>query len=318
MVKDLQHVGGSAALDDIFLVKSREQGSGTNGKMYLNVVLADVTGTIEARKWDATEKDEQDLTPNTIVRIIGNVISYKNKTQVKIGQVLPVDVNSIDRSLYIPAAPVTLPEMVHDVKELVNSIEDSDIRAVVQGVMNDNWEAYKLYPAAVTVHQNYESGLIFHSLSVCRIALAISDLYPGTFHRDYLIAGTLLHDIGKVKELSGPVNTKYTRIGKLESHINIGAMLINQKCVELNVPQEKTDLLTHIILSHHGKPEYGSSVVPKTADAFLVHLADDADAKITVIQNYMATVNPGEFTARVPWMDGIELYRPSFDKDGDE
>ena len=312
-VKDMKSEEAVGPVRQPFLIKSCEQGASNIGKPYLNISLADETGVIDARKWEIKLGDLDLFRPNTILMIDGTIIRYKGKNQVKINRASPVDMNTIDRSRFVPHAPLTSQQLKDQVVALVESIVDPQIKAVVKGVMNDTWKSYSTYPAAVTVHQAYETGLIYHSLCVCKIACAIVDLYPGVFHRDYVVAGTLLHDIGKVQELSGPVGTKYTRIGKLESHIQIGAMIVNRKCLELGLDQEKTDLLTHIILSHHGLPEYGSAVRPKTADAFLVHLADDADAKINVIENAMKTVRPGEFTDRIPWMDNIELYRPTFD-----
>lgn len=308
MIKDLADFEGS--IDESFMIKSIEKGISNASKTYLNVVLQDVSGTIEAKKWEVYPKDLEIMVPGSIVLIHGSVLKYKGKPQVKITSVEELNQDIMDTSKFIPTAPMSLNEMEKEVKELVESIEDKDIKEVAKSVLKDHWQEYITYPAAVTVHQAYQGGLIFHSLSVCKIALAIVNLYPSLFHRDYIIAGTLLHDIGKVLELSGPIQTKYTRIGKLESHIQIGAMLINKKCEELHVPEEKTDLLTHIILSHHGTPEFGSPVVPKTTDAFLVHLADDSDAKFNVMETYLKNIPEGEFTTRIPWMDGIEIYKP--------
>lgn len=308
MIKDLTDFEGS--IDESFMVKSVEKGISNASKTYLNIVLQDVTGTIEAKKWEVYPKDLEVIIPGTIILVHGSVLKYKGKPQVKINSVEELNQDIIDSSKFIPTAPMSLEEMKKEVMALIDSIQDEDVKNVAKGVLKDHWKEYITYPAAVTVHQAYQGGLIFHSLSVCKIALAMVNLYPSLFHRDYIIAGTLLHDIGKVLELSGPIQTKYTRIGKLESHIQIGAMLINKKCEELNVPQEKADLLTHIILSHHGTPEFGSPVVPKTSDAFLVHLADDSDAKFNVMQNYLDSIQEGEFTVRIPWMDGIELYKP--------
>ncbi len=313
MIKDLLNIEGS--VDDNFMVKSVEKGVSTSSnKEYFNIVLQDVTGTIDARKWDVLPGDEEIIVPGAIIGVHGAVLKYRNKPQVKINTVERVNPDLVDRSLFVETAPLPLKDIIAQVKTLVDSIKDPDIKAVCEGVMKDNWAAYTHYPAAVTVHEAYETGLIFHCLYTCKVALAVADLYPELFHRDYIICGTLLHDIGKVQELSGPVQTKYTRIGKLESHIQIGAMIINAKCHELGIPQEKTDLLTHIILSHHGQPEYGSPVVPKTADAVLVHFADDMDAKANILQNALKGVAPGEFTTRIQWLDGIEIYKPTFDK----
>lgn len=319
MIKDLLEqltADNQVRVNSPFLLKSVEQGSANQtNRPYLNITLSDKTGTLDARKWEVVPSDHQYALANHIVWIEGVLVMYHKKPQLKISTISPLDEKNINRDDYITTAPVSLEQMVKEVRELVESIQDPDIKAVAQGVLKDHWDRFISYPAAVTVHQAYEKGLIYHSLSATKIAVAVQALYPTLFHRDYIICGTLLHDIGKVEELSGPFATVYTRMGNLESHIQIGAMIVNRKCHELGIPQEKTDLLTHILLSHHGKPEYGSAVVPKTPDAFLVHFADDLDAKADVMLTALKQVKPGEFTPRIPWMDNNVMYRATFDED---
>lgn len=297
------------AIDSNFMVKSCEKGIAGSGKPYLNIVFQDNSGTLDAKKWDVQDSDFSILIPGDVVGVQGNVLKYKGKPQLKVAKVYQLNQDLIDRSEFVQTAPYKTEDMVAQVNGFIEKIKDPEIKAVIQGVLKDHWDAYISYPAAKSIHQAYEGGLLYHSLSVCKIGYAIASLYPEVFDMDYIIAGTLMHDIGKVEEFNGPIGTYYTRIGKLESHIQIGAMIVNAKCRELKIDQEKTDLLTHIILSHHGIPEYGSPIAPKTPEAFLVHVADDTDAKCDVMRNVLKGVKPGEFSSKVVAMDNIELYK---------
>lgn len=307
MIKDLFEYEGQ--IDANFMVKTVDKGVAGNGKPYLNVVFQDNSGTIEAKKWDVFDSDLAIMVPGDVIGVQGTVMKYKGKAQIKIGKIYQLNQLMLDKSEFVQTAPVKKNDMIDEVRHFIGMINDSDIKSVVEGVLNDHWDAYISYPAAKSIHQAYEGGLIYHSLSVCKVGYAIAQLYPELFDLDYVIAGTLMHDIGKVEEFNGPVGTYYTRIGKLESHIQIGAMMVNVKCKELKLSAEKTDLLTHIILSHHGIPEYGSPIVPKTPEAFLVHLADDTDAKCDIMRTVLKGVKPGEFSSKVVSMDGVELYK---------
>lgn len=307
MIKDLMDYEGQ--IDANFMVKSVEKGVAGNGKPYLNIIFQDNSGTIEAKKWEVLDSDLAIIVAGEIIGVKGNIMKYKGKPQMKIASVYQLNQALIDKSEFIQTAPLKKEQMIEEVKAFISQIKDSEIKAVIEGVLKDNWDAYISYPAAKSIHQAYEGGLLFHSLSVCKVGYAIVHLYPDLFDLDYVIAGTLMHDIGKVEEFNGSIGTYYTRIGKLESHIQIGAMIVNAKCKELKVSKEKTDLLTHIILSHHGIPEYGSPIVPKTPEAYLVHLADDTDAKCDIMRNVLKGVKPGEFSSKVVSMDGVELYK---------
>lgn len=311
MIKDLIRVGEKPIpVDGDFLVKSCEKGmSSSSNKEYLTLVLQDKTGVIDAKKWEVLDEDVDVLVPGDVVRIEGSVLRYKGKAQLKIASASPLPKDAVDRSEYVQSAPVKKNLLVQELKDFVERISDPDVKAVTQSLLKDNWASYASFPAAKSVHQAYDVGLLYHSVSVCKIGCAVASLYPELFDLDYVIAGTLLHDIGKVKEFNGSFGTVYTRVGKLESHIQIGAMMVDAKCKELKVSEEKTELLTHIILSHHGIPEYGSPVVPKTPEAFLVHVADDTDAKCDIMRTALRATKPGEFTGRILPMDNVELYR---------
>lgn len=310
MVKDLLlEASENASVDDNFMVKSVSKNIGTNGKPYLSIILQDVTGNLDAKKWEVSDSDLNIIVPGQIIGVQGVLLKYRGKPQLKISNVFQCSQSMIDRSKYTQTAPLSRELMIQEVRDFIDKIKDKDIKAVCEGVLKDNWESYITFPAAKTIHQAYETGLLFHSLSVCKIGYSIAKLYPDLFDMDYVIAGCLMHDIGKVQEFNGPVGTEYTRIGKLESHIQIGAMIVNRKCLELHISQEKTDLLTHIILSHHGVPEYGSPIVPKTPEAYLVHVADDTDAKCDVMRTALKGIKPGEFTPGIKAMDGNEFYK---------
>ena len=153
------------------------------------------------------------------------------------------------------------------------------------------------------------SGLLYHTLCMADMASLIASYYDN-IDRDILITGVLLHDVGKVVELSGPIATKYTLEGKLLGHISIMAAEIRRVARELNINSETPILLEHMILSHHGSKEFGSPVLPLTREAVILHFVDDLDSKMNILDKAYADVEEGEFTQRIMPMDGRAFYKP--------
>ena len=151
-------------------------------------------------------------------------------------------------------------------------------------------------------------GLAFHSLTICSDALKIATNYP-QLNKDYLISGSLLHDIGKLVELSGYIATNYTLEGNLLGHLQIGATILNDAAKKVKINEEKLILLSHIIVSHHGKAEYGAIKPPMTLEAYVIHNLDDLDSKMEMLSSTLENVEPGEFSKKIPWMDNISFYK---------
>ncbi len=312
MIKDIIQAykeNGGPVNGQLFMVKSVTKALDSKGSPYLNVLLQDSSGTLEAKKWAVDDVDLYVIVPGSVIRVEGLYQVFKGHPQLKISDVEGVNENEVDMSRFIPSAPYDLGKLKAKLVEYIGLISDDDLRNLTKAVIDDNYQDYTTYPAAVTVHHAYMGGLMYHSLSICAMAIKASDQYQ-YLKKDYLIAGSLLHDIGKVKELSGYKAVNYTEEGNLLGHIQIGAMMVYSKGKELHIDEEKLLVLTHMILAHHGKPEFGSAKVPMTAEAFVLHMMDELDSKLELLKNAYQGTEEGEFTQKIPWMDSQIFYKP--------
>ena len=316
LVKDL--MDGSQVFSQ-YLVSSCNKCVNTKGKNYLNLTLQDRTGEIAAKKWDVYPDDISIFTPGNIVSVQGEVLAYNGSLQMKIISGEQVDRANMDVSRFVPDAPIPLEELKKKLVAYVESIQNEDIKKITTYLIKQFKARYFDYPAATRNHHNYLHGLLFHSLSMADDADALAKLYPN-LDRDILIAGTLLHDIGKTIELSGPVATTYTTEGKLLGHISIMQAEIRMAAKELGMMNENDEeseipmLLEHMVLSHHGQPDYGSPVYPMTKEAYALSMIDDFDAKMVMIDRALENVAPGDFTPRIFALNDTCLYSPKYKK----
>lgn len=297
-----------------FLVSSVAKCASAKGKNYLNVTLQDCSGEILGKRWEILAGDETLLSVGSIVSIEGDVLLYNGSLQLNIRSVEPVEASGIDYSRFVMQAPVDFKTLEAKLDSYLSSFENDEISVLTNHLIEKYREKYVNHPAAVRNHHAYLHGLLFHSLSMADLGEAVCRLYP-SLNRDILIAGALLHDLGKVIELSGPVGTKYTVEGKLLGHISIMVAEIRMAAQELKIEGEVPLLLEHMILSHHGKPEYGSPVHPLTREALALSMIDDFDAKMGVLDRAEKDIVPGDFTQRIFALDDSFFYVPKFDKE---
>lgn len=297
-----------------YLVTNVTKGVTNNNAAYLSITLQDNTGTIEAKKWDANEVDAETFKIGSIVLVKAEVINYRTGLQLKVlsGEVL--DLDSIDLSIYTMSAPIPLDELKVKLEEYVDSIKDEEFHLLVKEIITPIYDLFTVYPAAVRNHHEYTSGLLYHTLSMAKLASSIASCYP-SINYDLLMSGVLLHDVGKTIELTRPPIVKYSKEGRLIGHISIMHSIIRETAFKLGIEDEKRILLEHMILSHHGKHEYGSPVLPLTREALLLHMIDDMDAKMTIIDKAFANIEEGEFTPKLFPLDERCFYKPKFNKD---
>jgi len=305
-IKDLITAGGH--FEGPLLVKTCDKGIATNGSEYLNVNFQDVTGTLNGKKWSVEAGDLELIEAGNIINVVGNVFQYRSHPQLKIDEVYKADENEYDPNDFYLSCPVKDEELFKEVAEMIDLIEDEDLKLLTQTIIKENEDKYMTYPAAVSVHHAYRCGIVYHSLSICKNALDICKNYP-QLNRDYMIAGSLVHDIGKTREMNGIMASSYTFEGNLLGHISIGASIVLETGEKLGTPKDKLTILTHMILSHHGKPEYGSAVVPQTTEAYVLHMLDDLDSKMNILDNALNSIEVGEFTQRMPYMDGKSFLK---------
>lgn len=296
-----------------YLVINVTKGITNNNSAYLNITLQDNTGTIEAKKWDATEADVEIFKIGAIVKVKADVINYRTGLQMKVLSGETLDVDSVDLTLYTMSAPLPLNELKERLDLYIDTIKDEELKLLVKEIINSVYDSFVIYPAAVRNHHEYTSGLLYHTISMAGLALNISSCYS-SINYDLLMSGVLLHDVGKIIELTKPPIVKYSKEGRLIGHISIMHSMIRETAFRLKIDDEKRILLEHMILSHHGKLEYGSPVLPLTREALLLHMIDDMDAKMTIIDKAFANIEDGEFTPKLFPLDERCFYKPKFNK----
>jgi 3'-5' exoribonuclease len=306
LIKDLQEkerINGQR-----FLLANVSKGVTNTGAPYLNVTLQDSSGQIEGRKWEVTIEDDEVFNAGNIVSIVADVIQYRNILQLKIinGSVIPS--TQVDLTEFIASAPIPREVLQKKLMDYIARIETPDIKSIVETLVRENLISFAIYPAASHNHHEYASGLIHHTVGMLDAAAALLNVYP-SLHRDYLFAGVILHDMGKLVELSGPILPKYTTKGKLLGHISIMQAKIQQVADKLKIESEAGTILQHLVLSHHGANEFGSPVLPMTREAEVLSYLDNLDARINMIDKALSSINQGEFTPRVMSLENRSFYK---------
>lgn len=329
-IKDLRD--GDHCFGQFLVADSRKCVSG-KGKNYLSITLQDSTGTIDAKKWDVFPEDEETIVRGNIVEVQGEVLLYQKSLQMKVLSCAKVAADNIDWSRFLLSSPVSEKELEAKLNTYIESIGNKKLQELVKKVISNSEGKYLSWPGAVRNHHDFVSGLLYHSITMTDVAAKVCSVYK-SLNRDVVIAGTLIHDIGKTVELSSPQACQFTLEGKLLGHVSIGFALVYDAAHEVgmhdfdNLPEkEKTPdsplykdkelalIMEHIMLSHHGKAEFGSPVLPVTRESLIVSMIDDMDAKMMILDKAYSTIANGETTARLFNMDDRYFYKPTYASD---
>ncbi len=282
------------------------------GKPFLTGSLSDRTGTIDLVVWDYTGELGPD-SAGQVVKVRGRVSEYRGGRQFAASRIRPADANDAYRQEeLVPTAPIDRDQVLREVTELIASMADPDYRLLAETALQRKREAFARIPAAKSVHHGFVGGLLMHTANMLRTADFLAELYAEVINRDLLLCGTLLHDMAKTEEFSfSPLGlaTEYSAAGQLLGHTVMGAQDAAQLCRELGLPQEKAMLLQHLILSHHGEPEFGAAVRPMCAEAELLHLIDMIDSRMEIYAEALTELEPGSFSERIFALDK-RIYRP--------
>ena len=199
--------------------------------------------------------------------------------------------------------------MKKELEDFLSSFKDKDVELITRTVISHFYDKYITYPAAVKIHHEFGSGILHHSLTMAELADAVAKIYPQV-NRDILVAGALMHDIGKTIEYENPIAPIQTTEGKLVGHIAIMYAEFKKIVDGLNITSEVPLLLEHMILAHHGKLEFGSPVLPATREALLLAEIDMLDSRQMILDKSLEAIKPGEFTPRLWMMDDTSFYKP--------
>nr|WP_285848913.1 3'-5' exoribonuclease YhaM [Solibacillus isronensis] len=297
-------------VDQYLLIKEAKKGVTTVGKPFMSLILQDRSGDIEAKLWDTNEEHENLYRAQVIVKVGGEIHDYRGKNQLRVKQIRPArDEEGVQISDLLPTSAVPKEQLFEELTQYFFQIQNPNISRITRNLTKKYQDQILIYPAATKNHHDYASGLLDHVVSMLKLSEAICNLYP-TLNRDLLYAGVILHDIGKVIELSGPVGTMYTVEGNLLGHISIMVNEIGQAANELKIEGEEVMLLQHLVLSHHGKEEWGSPKKPMIQEAEILHYIDNIDAKMNMLTRALDKTKPGEFTERLFPLDNRSFYKP--------
>jgi len=297
-------------LDDVFVITGKQIASTTTGKYYIKAFLGDKTCQVTARMWNATRETFAMLPESGFVHVRARVENYQNNLQVIIDQwALPKD-DAFDIADLLPTTKKDVTRMFARITELCGSIQNRHLAAIVDQFVKDEalMKDFRRSPAAMTFHHAYIGGLLEHTLNAMEVADAVAGFYP-KLNRDLVVAGIFLHDLAKTWELKYDTAFGYTDGGQLVGHIVKVAMWIEEKATaaakELGepIPRLLIDVLQHIVLSHHGEPEFGAAKVPATPEAIAVHIIENMDAKLT-----MALLATREEETITGWTDYLKAF----------
>jgi 3'-5' exoribonuclease len=278
---------GEQIEDQVFLVRSKDLRQTTQGSLYIHAVLTDRSGEVPARAWQATEAMFNALPDGGFISLKGRTESYKGSLQFIIDAIRPVETNNIEMSDFLRQTSRDVDAMWARVREILGGIRHPDLSALIKEFLADEplMERFRTAPAAAVLHHAYLGGLLEHTLNVLELALRVIPLYP-RLSMDLVLAGLFLHDLMKADEMTCSAAIAYTEEGQLLGHLVQGAIGIELKARQLGAqrgeafPDRLKWALQHIVVSHHGRYEFGSPKLPAIPEAVAVHYLDNLDAKV--------------------------------------
>ncbi len=310
MKKGITQRAVGETIDEFLLIKQSVKGVTTTGNPFMSLVLQDKSGDIEAKLWDTKDEHEKLFAAETIVRVGGEIHNYRGKNQLRIKSIRPAKPEE-NQSIgdLLPASEKSTEQLFEEIMQYLFEMENPQIQRITRHILKKHQQSVLTFPAATRNHHDYVSGLADHVVSMLRLGKALLAIYP-TLDKDLLYAGIILHDIGKVFELSGPIATTYTVEGNLLGHISIMVTEISKTAEELEIEGEEVMLLQHMVLSHHGKEEWGSPKRPMIKEAEMLHYIDNIDAKMMMLDRALEKTKPGEFSERLFPLENRSFYKP--------
>lgn len=298
-----------------FLVKTSAVKVGSNKKAYLDLLLADCTGEISAKKWDIADEELpglEKIKEGSIIKVKAQVTEWNGMKQLRVSRIRQTSAeDNLVMKDYIKAAPEEAADMYDYIYSRAEAFQDEDLRNICIRELTDNRKKLMYYPAAQKNHHAEMAGLLYHVKRMLMMAERACEVYTN-LNRELVMTGVILHDMEKINEIQSNelgVSTGYSFEGKMLGHLVQGVRTIDRLANELGMPREKAVMLEHMILSHHYEPEFGSPKKPLFPEAEMLHYLDMIDAKMFDMQDALEKTEPGEFSDRVWTLDNRTLYR---------
>lgn len=298
-----------------YLLKEVHLKVANNQKKYIDLVIMDESGEMSAKLWEVEEPALMLFKEGKILKILGKVTQWQNQKQLTVQKYRPLNEgDSAKIENFVPSAPIQMDLLYDFIIQSINQMKDDGLRRLSKGLLDHYGEAFKIYPAAKSNHHAIRSGLMYHLYRMIQVAESLIQIYPNV-NRDLLVTGIVLHDICKIEEMKinelGLVSD-YTKEGQLLGHIIIGIKKVDEIARRLQVPDETSLLVQHMILSHHYEPEFGSPKKPLFIEAELLHHIDMIDARVYDFEKATYGIEPESFSEPVWSLDKRRLYKPKF------
>ncbi len=304
-------VDNNGTVDGFCLIKNLDKKTTSKGDTYLDLTLSDSGGEINAKLWRYTKEVHGEYTANELVKIRGLISQYNGSDQLKIERIRHVTPeDGVDPGDFVKSADYSGEQMFNELYRISESFSDPELKSLVTAVLNDYRLPMLYWPAAFKLHHAVRGGLLLHTLSIVRLAEAVCGIYPFV-DRELLISGAILHDIAKLSEFKVAdtgIATGYSNEGNLLGHLAMGAMVIDRYAEKLGISKKTATLLEHMVLSHHGEPEFGAAVRPMFIEAELLSELDLMDSRIYEMREAVSAAQPDDFSNRVWAMDNRKLF----------
>ena len=309
-------INAAGQIEGFCIIKSVLQKTNAKGADYLDMILCDAGGEIDAKLWDYSPETYGSYVADSIVKVRATVNIWKESQQLKIDKIRnsrPDD--QVDMTALVPCAPFAPQTMYDELFACAEDFRDGDLKLLTQYLLKTNKEKLLKYPAALKLHHAVRGGLLYHTTTMLQTAQNVCDVYKALYpslSRELVYAGIILHDIAKCEELSvGNMGlaTAYSTAGQLVGHINMGVAMVERAAAELMISEETKQLVEHILLSHHGVPEYGSPKPPMFPEAEIVSTIDVLDSKLYEMFDALESIDEGEFSDRQWALDNRQIYK---------
>jgi 3'-5' exoribonuclease len=299
--------------EGFLLIRSAEKRKDSKGNDYVDMNLTDRTGEINCKIWNWMPEAEVPEA-GTPIKVRGLIQEYNGRLQLRVEKWRPAtDEDPVDMNSLVPCAPRKPDEMMREIRETIDSFENEDLRKLTEGMLEIAGDKLSWFPAAQRMHHAERSGLLHHTTDMLRLARNLLEVYPW-LNRDLLLAGVIIHDLGKIEEMKSDQTgnvTDYTRDGQLLGHLVRGITNLNRVAEKTGVTGEAVVLLEHMLLSHHGESEYGSPKPPMFPEAEALHWIDILDARMNTIKTAMDKTPPGAFSEKIYSLDR-RIYHPLY------
>ncbi len=297
--------------DGFWLIKTVDKKVNVKGAAYLDLMLCNKEGELPAKLWDYSELVHGEYTAGEVVKIRGSVTQFNGNDQLRVDKIRHVDANDgIDIADFVPTADYSGEMMLGEIMNIIANVEDDDLQRLTYELVKDCESQLLHWPAAFKLHHAIRGGLLYHTLSILRLCESVCKIYPSV-DRDLLMCGAIVHDLCKIDEFnlsSAGLVTGYSVKGELLGHLVMGAMKIETKAKQLCISSEKALLLQHMVISHHGEPDFGAAVRPMFLEAEILSQLDKLDATVYEINEAVSGVKEGEFTQRQWALDNRKLF----------